>query len=533
LTAPRAALAAALALAAASLALPYLPVYDPWAWLVWGRELLHGGLETATGPSWKPLPVLIDAPLSLLGDAAPQAWLLIARSGWIAAPLLAGLLAARLTGEAAGRWRVAAALVAGASVALTGDDFTPPLRQFTGGLSEPLLVALVLGAVWAALDEHPGRVLGLGAAAALLRPECWPFLALWALFAARAERRLRPAAILVAVLVPLAWFVPDIVGAGTPLEGSETAREGGLEPIDALEVLGRTLLAPLAAAWIGLALLPFVGSRLERSLRVLLAGAVAWVAVVAAMAVAGYAGLPRFLAPATAAFAIAGGVGLARAGAAAFAPGSRRPALAAAVAAALALALGGFALRAAEVPGDVRTIEAQTESLEDLFDLADRVGSERLLSCGGAVRVTQLLSQTALAWKLDQQIAAVPVRRHPLYGIVLNVRPIPGAVVVAQAGRWRATRLPCPSGYEPYRPGGHECRPREAPGTVGGIGEDVAGGAVRVHDFVACFGPPLRRFEMAGRRCLYYRQRGLQTYWRFCVRDGRIVSALGSLPRAG
>ena len=39
--------------------LPYLPVYDPWAWLIWGRELLHGGLETAAGPSWKPLPVLI------------------------------------------------------------------------------------------------------------------------------------------------------------------------------------------------------------------------------------------------------------------------------------------------------------------------------------------------------------------------------------------------------------------------------------------------------------------------------------------
>ena len=34
------------------------------------------------------------------------------------------------------------------------------------------------------------------------------------------------------------------------------------------------------------------------------------------------------------------------------------------------------------------------------------------------------------------------------------------------------------------------CRRREAPGTVGTIGEDVASGAVRVQDFVACFGPP-------------------------------------------
>ncbi|MGC1166446.1 MAG: hypothetical protein WA862_10085, partial [Solirubrobacterales bacterium] len=103
--------------------------------------------------------------------------------------------------------------------------------------------------------------------------------------------------------------------------------------------------------------------------------------------------------------------------------------------------------RAGEVPGDLRTIEAQTRSLDDLFDLADQVGSPRLLSCGGSVRVTQLLSQTALAWKLDQPISAVPVKRHPLYGIALSTRPIPGGVRIARAGGWEATRLPCPSGY--------------------------------------------------------------------------------------
>src|SRR3954451_13259988 len=186
-------MAAALALAAVSPLLPFFPVYDPWGWLVWGRELLHGGFETAAGPSWKPLPVLVNAPLSLLGDAAPQAWLLVARTGWFSAALLAGLLAARLSGEETGRWRWAAGVVAGASVALTADSFTPPLRQFTGGLSEPLLVALVLGAIWTALDERPGRVLALGTAAALLRPEVWPFLALWAFYATRKRPRVRAA----------------------------------------------------------------------------------------------------------------------------------------------------------------------------------------------------------------------------------------------------------------------------------------------------------------------------------------------------
>ncbi|HEU5141565.1 MAG TPA: hypothetical protein VFU04_00245, partial [Solirubrobacterales bacterium] len=83
---------AAVALAALSLALPYQLLYEPWGWLVWGRELAGLDLATAEGMSWKPLPVLLDAPLSLLGDLAPKGWLLVARAGWLLAPLLAALL---------------------------------------------------------------------------------------------------------------------------------------------------------------------------------------------------------------------------------------------------------------------------------------------------------------------------------------------------------------------------------------------------------------------------------------------------------
>jgi hypothetical protein len=459
----------ALLLAAASLALPYLPVYDPWAWLVWGRQLVEGGLETAAGPSWKPLPVLTCAPLALLGDAAPKAWLMVTRTGWFAAPLLAGLLAMRFSGEGVGRWRWVAAAVAAGSVALTGDAITPPVRQFTGGLSEPLLVALVLGAIWAALDERPGVALALGIGAALLRPETWPFLALWAYFAVRDLPRLRLAAIAAAFLVPLAWFVPDLVGAGNPFEGGETARGGTLELVDALEVLGRTLAAPLAAAWIGIALLLWREWRVldrgesrvsvrDRQLAILLAGAGGYVLLVAVMAVGGFAGLPRFLAPATAVIAIAGAVGIARTAAAAGcgralfrypSQSSTTPsnwALQSLVVASLVLAVAGFGWRAAQVPGDLRTVERLSTSLEDLFDLAEETGTGPLLACGGKVKVTQLLSQTALAWKIDQPIAAVSMRRRPLYGIALSTRPLPRGAVIARAKRWRATRLPCPSG---------------------------------------------------------------------------------------
>jgi hypothetical protein len=470
----RAGAAAALVLAAASLVLPYHPVYDPWAWLIWGRELMHGGLETAAGPSWKPLPVLLCAPLSLLGSAAPAGWLLVARAGWLCAPLLAGLLAARLAGSDAGRWRWAGAALAAGSVAFTADSFTPPLRQFTGGLSEPLLVALVLGAVWAALDERRGVVLALGTAAALLRPEAWPFLALWAYYATRERPRLRAAALAVAVLVPLAWFVPDIVGAGNPLEGGETARAGGIEPLDGLAVLGRALVAPLAACWIGLALLLWRGDFVnpwfakspmaadhDRPLAILLVGAGAWILLVAAMAIAGFAGLPRFLAPATAVIAVLGGVGLARAAALAWSTHETERFLALSryatqrkeappvqtlrtlAAATIVIAAVGLAWRAAQVPGDVAVVERQTRSINHLFDLVEVTGPERLLTCQDRVRMTQVREQTALAWKLKEPIAKVLIRYRPRYGTALSTKPIPGGNVVANAGRWRATDLPC------------------------------------------------------------------------------------------
>jgi len=450
--------AVALTLAAVSLVLPFFPVYDPWAWLIWGRELLQGSFETAAGPSWKPLPVLIDAPLSLLGGAAPKAWLLIARTGWICAPLLAGLLAARLSGPETGRWRWVAAAVAAGSVALTWDSFTPPLRQFTGGLSEPLLVALVLGAIWAALDERPGWVLGLGTAAALLRPEVWPFLAVWAWFATREHPRLRAAAIATAALVPLAWFVPDVVGAGNPLEGGETARAGGIEPLDGLEVLGRALIAPLAAAWIGVALLLWRDrDELDQPLKILLAGAGTWIALVALMAIAGFAGLPRFLAPATAVLAVLGGVGLARTGANA---GSAGPyvryadlksgglsfrALRSLVAVGLVLAVAGLGWRLAELPGDLDVVERQTNSIGHLFDLVEETGDAQLLACQGRVRMTHVREQTALAWKLDEPISSVPIRHRPRYGVAVSTKAVPNGDVIAHAGRWRATRLPCPA----------------------------------------------------------------------------------------
>src|SRR5687767_13871807 len=70
----RAALIAAGLAVASTLVVAAVPSYDPWAWLLWGREAAGGSLSTAEGPAFKPLPVAVCALLAPFGDAAPWLW---------------------------------------------------------------------------------------------------------------------------------------------------------------------------------------------------------------------------------------------------------------------------------------------------------------------------------------------------------------------------------------------------------------------------------------------------------------------------
>ena len=60
-----------------------MPSYDPWSWIVWGRELVdpHLGFSTGGGPSWKPLPVVFTTVFGLSGGASPTLWVIAARAG--------------------------------------------------------------------------------------------------------------------------------------------------------------------------------------------------------------------------------------------------------------------------------------------------------------------------------------------------------------------------------------------------------------------------------------------------------------------
>ena len=165
-----------------SLLAPSVPTYDPWSWIVWGREVVALDLDTTNGPSWKPLPVLFTAPFSLFGEAAPLLWLWLARVGWLAALVLAYRLGARLGGPLAGGVAVALLLLV--------PDW---LRYAAHGNAEGIVVALALEAVEAHLAEPAWGGAGARLRARARTARAWPFLGVYGVLLWLREPRLRPA----------------------------------------------------------------------------------------------------------------------------------------------------------------------------------------------------------------------------------------------------------------------------------------------------------------------------------------------------
>jgi hypothetical protein len=412
--------AACLALAALTLALPSEPTFgDPWAWIVWGREVVAGNLDTVQGPSWKPLPVLLLAPLSLLGDAVADVWLVIARAGFLGAVALVYVVASRMAGRVAG-------LLSAGLLALTPFMVDNALR----GYSEGLCALFVLGAVQRFRSEHHGQAFSLMIAAALLRPEAWPFLGLygvWLLW--RSPRRL-PWLAFGAVLLAALWLLPEQWGSGDFWRASERAQDVGpaspsLAAFPALEIVKRAAgmlnapgtLAVLAA--FGLALAALRNARLARLIGTrergdaiavgLLAGA--WTALVAVMTQSGYSGNERYLiVPLTLAYVLVGpGVAWTAKAVAERLPALRRvPAWAPLLLAVIAVAAYG----ARSLPGQLRIYAFEVEAVQDLQHAMARAGGpQRVRSCGSVD--AHPMYRGLVAWKLDLPIEKVGLRPEP------------------------------------------------------------------------------------------------------------------------
>jgi len=224
----------ALVIAALSLLIPSTPSYDPWAWLVWGREIAHIDLHTTGGPSWKPLPVLFTTVFSLFGSAQPDLWLVVARAGALVGLAMVFKVAWRLTrdlvagiSELDGATRsvalippLLAGLIAAASLVNSGGF----ISNNALGYSEGLAAALGLIAVDSHLDGARQRAFIVGFFAALDRPELWFVWGPYGLYLFWRDAGARKLVVALFALIPVLWFLPELWGSGHLLRGVTRAQ---------------------------------------------------------------------------------------------------------------------------------------------------------------------------------------------------------------------------------------------------------------------------------------------------------------------
>jgi hypothetical protein len=472
------ALVVCVALAALSAAvLPTVPSYDPWSWIVWGRELVdpHLGFSTGGGPSWKPLPVIFTAVFGLFGGASPTLWVITARAGGlmalVAAFRLGSLLAGPRSSALESGWSAqrrgargagwAAGVIAVVGVALTQEWSYYMYR----GTSEPMLVGATLWAIDRHLAGRRGQAFAFGVAASLIRPEAWPFILAYAIWLWLREPRLRILVLVGLASIPVLWFVPPWIGSGQPFLAASHAKDynGHLGAHPLLEVLRRGVDLQVGPMLIlGLVAVAFAWFRGRDRLVLGLAGcALGWWVLVVAMTLDGYPGLERFYLPAAGVTCVLAGVGVVRlaqaAGEAAVRTGRSSAAGAVALGAAavvIAISVPFSTTRIDEARAQKPIADRAVSHLDQLSAAVAAVGGHKAVyPCRSSFAAVNHGVQTALAFKLQVTLSRVGTSmRHPGVLFVGPHDTIDGGQaaishrlnqirLLAQTGVWRVYRV--------------------------------------------------------------------------------------------
>jgi hypothetical protein len=228
-------LVVALTVSAFSLLIPSTPSYDPWAWIIWGREIVHINLQTTGGPTWKPLPMVFTTVFALFGNAAPDLWLVVARAGAFAAAAMVFRLSFRLTRQIGSYFSepgattnrlvaLAPGILAGAIAALGLAFSGGYISDNALGYSEGLATALMLIAMERHLDGNRRQAFAVGFLVALDRPEIWLFWGPYGLWLFWKDAGARKLVIGLFVLIPVLWFLPEYWGSGHFLRGVSRAQ---------------------------------------------------------------------------------------------------------------------------------------------------------------------------------------------------------------------------------------------------------------------------------------------------------------------
>jgi hypothetical protein len=471
----------AVLLAAISLLVPSTPSYDPWAWLIWGREIVHLNLHTALGPSWKPLPVIFTTAFAPFGSAQPDLWLVVARAGALMAVTMAFRLAFRLTRslvadvarKPAGRLggtlpALIAGVIAGGSLLLSWGFIT----ENALGYSEGLAVALVLIAVERAMDGAPRQAFVAAFVAALDRPELWLVWVPFGIYLYAKQPRSRRLVIGLFVLIPALWLLPELWGSGHLLRGVTRAHQPRPDSAAFASCPMCTVLQK--EAWPALlnrvkvpgllALLAGTFALLDARRRRHVSGDLGWLVAIAGFGwvwwvgialetQAGFSGNNRYLELGTAAVAVSGGVAWGwLAGGVDRAMRRLREVTRLLRRRVQAVPLGALVATAAflAVPPWIGTYIAgvrymgrglnyQAELREDLATAVRRAGGARaLLSCGSVM--TEPFQVPMVAWALRVRTSRVEppsprLQGSPWPGVVLQTRAHPNSALLPAPGQ--------------------------------------------------------------------------------------------------
>ena len=477
----------ALAIAALSLLIPSTPSYDPWAWLVWGREIAHLNLHTTGGPTWKPLPVIFTTVFSLFGGASPDLWLVVARAGALMAVAMTFKVAWRIArdlvavpSDAVGWARrirllpvLFAATVAAASLANSKGFVTDNAL----GYSEGLMTALVLIALDRHLDGHHRHAFAIGFFAALDRPELWALWGPYGLYLWWRDPGARKLVAALFVLTPVLWFGPELWGSGHLFRGVSRAQHVRSNSAALAKcpfctefrqhAWPRVMFRIKAVALIAMAVGGFglwrtLGSRRgpllppnRGRLVLLFAGAVGWLwwVGISVLTQAGFSGNDRYLVLGSALISIAGGVGWGW-GAAALAtlaqrwmPAVRRhiaPAIGAATAAAAVVLIAAppwIGPSVIDVPATHHALVYQARLRTGMAAVVNRLGASRILSCGTVM--TEGFQVPMLAWNLHVHTIRVEASPQsvdepgPAPNVIFQTRAQSHSHLLPVVGAWK------------------------------------------------------------------------------------------------
>jgi hypothetical protein len=272
------------------------PGYDAYGWLVWGHQTLHGHLDTNGAPSWKPLTFLFTLPFTLAGGGSMWLWMVTAVAGAFSGIWFAARIAYRLSAPSPGRRYAPFLAAAFAGVGVLGLDGY--WQQTLIANSDMLIVSLCLAAIESHLSGRFRLTFVLLVLAALGRPEAWPFVGLYALWAWRAEPSMRLLLLAGVAAIPTLWFGIPALTSKSWLSAGDLALNSAnvIHGNKILGVIGRfRALNELPVQIAALGAIALAVLRRDRTTLLVTATAALWVAIEVAFALHGWSAVGRYM----------------------------------------------------------------------------------------------------------------------------------------------------------------------------------------------------------------------------------------------